>query len=271
MQEKEIPIELIPAARSILRRVTEVTGRGIEFIETEDLPVPAMLKPAMEDSPHHRLFFKKNPDEIVNHVIANECGHILRLYAVPREKRLIPVASQKTLGRYTGEIEADIRRLYGRYPPAQLMNLVMLWYESILYQLTKMPTDIRVEKWIHDEYPDLIPLQLRSLAEQNHKALATLSVEIRGTMPGRIYDACNVMNYVYFKILGKAFDLDYVAAYRFTKYFARGEELISRMESIETDTHEGDVLVIKTWAHYFHFSDWFEWAKPGKASGQHLH
>lgn len=264
-------LELIRAVRTILDRVTEVTGRDIEFVEKEDLPVPAMIGMAGEDSPNHRLFFKKDHDATVNHVIANECGHILRLYGVPEEKRLIPVASQKTLGRYTGEMEADIRRLYQRYPPEKLMNLVMLWYESILYQLTKMPTDIRVEKWIHDHYPDVVPMQLQSLAGQQEKAVATLAVDIRKTMPGRIYDACNIMNYVYFKILGKAFDLDYVASYRFTRYFARGEELISLMEEIKMDSHEGDVLVINTWARYFHFSGWFEWTRPGRVSRQHLH
>jgi hypothetical protein len=263
-------LELIQAVRSILDRVTEVTGQGIEYVETEDLPVPAMMRMAGEESPNHRLFFKKHHDETVNHVIANECGHILRLYGVPEEKRLIPAASQKTLGRYAGEMEADIRRLYRHYPPEQLMNLLMLWYESILYQLTKMPTDIRVEKWLHENYPDVIPMQLKSLAEQNEKAVATLTVDIRKTMPGRIYDACNIMNYVYFKVLGKAFDLDYVASYRFTLYFARGEELISQMEEIETDSQEGDVLMINTWAKYFHFADWFEWTQPGKVSRQHL-
>lgn len=264
-------LQLLQAVRSILERVKELTGKSIDFVEQEDLPVLAMLRMAGEDSPHHRLFFKTDHDELVNHVIANECGHILRIYSAPEEKRLIPVASQKTLGSYTGEVEADIRRLYQFYPPEKLMNLVMLWYESLLYQLTKMPSDIMIEKWLHREYPDLLPIQLRAIGEQNEKAIATLAVDIRKTMPGRIYDACNIMNYVYFNVMGKTFDLNYAEPYRFTKYFARGEELISLMKPIEVDSHEGDVLVINAWAKFFHFSDWFEWTPLGKVPRQHLH
>jgi hypothetical protein len=264
-------LQLVQAVRSILERVTELTGKGIDFVEKEDLPVPAMMRMAGKDSPHHQLFLKKDPDELVNHVIANECGHILRLYSTPEEKRLIPVASQKTLGSYTGEMEADIKRLYQIYPPGKLMNLIMLWYESVLYQLTKMPSDIMIEKWLHRDYPELLPIQLKSIGAQNEKAVATLAIDIRKTMPERIYDACNIMNYVYFKVMGKTFDLNYVEPYRFTKYFARGERLISLMKPIEMDSHEGDVLVINAWANFFNFSDWFEWTPLGKMQRQHLH
>ena len=264
-------LEMTQAVRSILERVTELTGKSIDFVEKKDLPVLAMLTMAGEDSPHHRLFFRKEHDELVNHVIANECGHILRLYSAPEEKRLIPVASQKTLGSYTGEMKDDIKQLYQIYPPEKLMNLIMLWYESVLYQLTKMPSDIMIEKWLHRDYPELLPLQLRSIGAQHEKAVTTLAVEIRKTMPGRIYDACNIMNYVYFNVMGKTFDLNYVEPYRFTKYFARGEELISLMKPVEMDSHEGDVMVINTWAKYFHFSDWFEWTPLGKVPRQHLH
>ena len=264
-------LQLVQAVRSILDRVTELTGKSIDFVEKEDLPVLAMLTMAGMDAPHHRLFFKRDHDELVNHVIANECGHILRLYDAPEEKRLIPVASQKTLGSYTGEMEADIRRLYQVYPPEKLMNLIMLWYESVLYQLTKMPSDIMIEKWLYRDYPELLPIQLKSIGAQNEKAVTTLAVDIRKTMPGRIYDACNIMNYVYFTAMGKTFDLNYVEPYRFTKYFARGEELISLMKPIALDSHEGDVLVINLWAKYFHFSDWFEWAPLGEMPRQHLH
>lgn len=264
-------LQLVQAVRNILERVKELTGKSIDFVEKEDLPVPAMLTVAGADTPRHRLFFKRDHDELVNHVIANECGHVLRLYNTPEEKRLIPVASQKTLGCYTGEMEADIKRLYQIYPPEKLMNLVMLWYESVLYQLTKMPSDIMIERWLQRDYPELLPIQLRSIGAQNEKAVATLAVDIRKTMPGRIYDACNIMNYVYFTAMEKTFGLNYVEPYRFTKYFARGEELISLMRPEAADSHEGDVLVINLWAEYFHFSGWFEWAPIGKIPRQQLH
>ncbi|HOD34667.1 MAG TPA: hypothetical protein PLR20_00235 [Syntrophales bacterium] len=264
-------LQLVQGVRTILGRVTELTGKGIDFVEKEELPVPAMLTMAGADTPRHRLFFKRDHDESVNHVIANECGHVLRLYNAPEEKRLIPVANQKTLGCYTGEMEADIRRLYQMYPPEKLMNLVMFWYESVLYQLTKMPSDIMIEKWLHREYQELLPIQLRSIGAQNDRAVATLAVEIRNTMPGRIYDACNIMNYVYFTAMGKTFGLNYVEPYRFTKYFARGEELISLVGPVEVDSHEGDVLVINLWARYFQFSGWFDWVPIGELPRQQLH
>ena len=263
-------LKLMRSVENILELVKTATGRDVEFVEKEILPVPAMIRTADPDAQANRLYFRKEHGEIINHVIANECGHILRFYSVPEDQRCIPVANQKHMACYAGELEADIRRLYGVYSPDKLMNLIMLWYESILYQLTKMPTDIAIEKWIHHDYPDLVPVQLVSLADQNDKAVAVLSTEIRDTMPGRIYDACNIMNYVYFRTIGLDFDINYVEAFRFTKFFARGEELIARTADIRTDNHEGDILMINAWAKYLEFSDWFEWTALGRVQRQHL-
>jgi len=128
----------------ILERVSELTVKASILSRKEDLPVLAMITMAVQDSPHHRLFFKRDHDELVNHVIANECGHILRLYSAPEEKRLIPWPARKPWEvipvKWKPTSSVCIRYIHGK-----MMNLIMLWYESALYQLTKMPSDIMIE------------------------------------------------------------------------------------------------------------------------------
>ena len=75
-------IHLIDIVHTILEKVKDETGKKVEFIEKNDLTTFAALKMARKNMPSHLVFYKKEHDEIINHLIAHECGHVFRLFAV---------------------------------------------------------------------------------------------------------------------------------------------------------------------------------------------
>jgi hypothetical protein len=152
-------LNLIDPVDEILEKVKELTGKHIKFIERNDLPTDATLKLARKNMPSHLILYKAEHDEAINHLIAHECGHALRMFAAPEEKRLIPSTHEQVKRNALAEIEPEVQRLSSVFPSDRLAEVVNLWYSGIIRQLTNLPPDIMVEKWIYDGYPVLRPYQ----------------------------------------------------------------------------------------------------------------
>jgi hypothetical protein len=139
--------------------------------------------------------------------------------------------------------------------------MVRLWYEGVVYQLTKMPPDIMIDKWLHDEYPELRPIQLSSLIRQRQEAVQSLAQDTRKFTPEKIYRVSNIMNYAFFKVLEDHFRLDWVAPYHKTIFIFDGSALAKMTQKEYVNNHSGDRAMIDAWAERLDMKTWFEW-KP---------
>ncbi len=92
-----MPLELIHSVQALIRQVEERTGKPVSFMEKSDLHMSAEIRIAAKSEAAHRLLYRGRHDEQVNYVIANQCGHILRIFAAPAEQRFMPVASYKAM------------------------------------------------------------------------------------------------------------------------------------------------------------------------------
>jgi hypothetical protein len=256
-----MPLELIGAVEDILRQVEERTGKEIEFVEKNDLPMSAELRTAAKDETMHRLFHRPAYDEQINYVIANQCGHILRLFGVPEEQRFMPVANYRTMMSYVMEMGDEFQRLVKVFGPEKIKRMVRLWYEGVVFQLTKMPPDIMIDKWLYDEYPELRPIQLPSLIRQRQEAVQSLVQDTRKFTPDKIYRVSSIMNYAFFKVLEDHFRLDWVAPWHSTIFIFDGSALAKVTKNDYVNNHAGDRAMIDAWAERLGLTTWFEW-KP---------
>ena len=102
-------LDLIAPVKEILDKVKQTTAKEIQFVEKDDLTTYAALKMARKDMPSHLMFYKKEHDEIINHLIAHECGHVLRIFSVSEENRLIPKTNDQIKLNALTEIEPEIQ------------------------------------------------------------------------------------------------------------------------------------------------------------------
>jgi hypothetical protein len=256
-----VPLELIGAVEDILKHVEERTGKTIELVEKKDLPRSAELRTAAKGEATHRLFHRSVYDEQINYVIANQCGHILRLFDVPEDQRFMPIANYRTMMSYIMEMGDEFHRLVKVFGSEKIKHMVRLWYEGVVFQLTKMPPDIMIDKWLYDEYPDLRPIQLSSLIRQRQEAVQSLAQDTRKFTPEKIYHVSNIMNYAFFKVLEDHFRLDWVAPYHSTIFIFDGSALAKLTEREYVNNHVGDRAMIDAWANRLGLATWFEW-KP---------
>ncbi|HEX7538894.1 MAG TPA: hypothetical protein VF358_01195 [Syntrophales bacterium] len=257
--------------RAILDTLRDVTGRDVQFVRKPELKSLARIRMAGGASAAHVLFYRDEHDPRIHHVIANECGHLIRLFRAPVERRLVAVANERTQARYREEIREDIQRLSLIHGLDTLRTFIPLWYESVVFQLTRMPPDIMIERWLYEEYPDMRDIQLAALQEQHEKAVSVLSGNFRRMTPGKIYEVSQVMNYVFFRLAGELMGIRLIDAYEKSRYILEGEELAIWTAGHYSEDHEGDVSVIDTWARALQLSEWFEWRRFDEISQDPLH
>lgn len=252
-------LSLIDPVHVILEQIEKKTQKKIKYIEKNDLDVPARIKLARKDATVHRLLYKKDHDELINYVIANQCGHIFRLLESSANKRFFPIANRKTMMCFMMEAEDDIHRLSSFFGKDKIKQLITLWYQGVVFQLTKMPPDLQIDKWLYDEYPELRPIQLTCIKTQLKNALQGISKDLRKMTPKKIYHVSNIMNFAFFKTLEDHFHLDFVAPYHRTIFIFEGSNLVRLTMGDYIDNHEGDRAMIDTWAEHLGLTTWFEW------------
>ncbi len=252
-------LQFIDAVYSILDKVKQETGKGFEYIEKDDLPTLAGLKMARKNMPSHIIVYRSEYDEIINHLVAHECGHILRMFKTPEEKRLIPFSDNTIKLAALGQIETEITDISHILPLDKLAHIVNLWYEGTIRQVTNQPPDIMIEKWLFDDYPALRPFQRKSIEKQLNESLAGLKDEVKQITPKTILDASNIMNYVFFRLLGLHLGTNYIRPYNNTTYINRGKELTAITEKEYVNTYEGDIQMANRWAQFLGLANWFKW------------
>jgi hypothetical protein len=256
-----MPLGLLDPVYTILGLVEDLTGKKIVPVAKNDLPVTAELKVAGKGDPAHRLLYRENHTDEVNYLVSHQCGHVLRLFGAEPARRFIPVANRRTMMSCFLEMDEELQRLSAVFSQEKVRKLAMLWYEGVVFQVTRMPPDIMIDKWLYDEYPELREIQLGSLKRQRKAAILGISEDMRKITPSKVYYASNVMNYAYFKVLEDHFHLDFVAPYHSTVFLYDGGSLVRLAELSYVNNHEGDRSMIDQWADRLHMKTWFEW-KP---------
>jgi hypothetical protein len=229
---------LIEAVHVILDRVKNETGKGVEFIEKNDLTTFAAVKMARRNMSSHMVFYRKQHDEVINHLVAHECGHLLRMFALPEEKRIIPYTDEILKLKSLAQIETEIIGLSKTIPLEKLSGILNLWYTGIIRQVTNQPPDIMIERWLYDDYPTLRPYQKKSIEQQLSQGIEGLNAAVSSITPRTILEASNIMNYAFFRMLGLHFGTNFIRPYNNTPYVNRGKELATIIEKEYINTYE---------------------------------
>ena len=252
-------LNLKKSVNDILQQVIDLTGKGFDFIEKNDLSTHATVKIARDTMLKHIVLYKSTSDDILNHLLAHECGHILRLNREEKKNRLIPYNDDSHKKIAFEEIYADIALLSIKFPFQMLPEIMNIWYQGLIRQLTNMPPDIMIEKWIYSEYPELRAVQLASLKRQHSEAIVGLSKRMKEMTPAKVYDSSNIMNYVFFALISEYLQTNFKGAFLSTPYPGRSSELMKITKNEYEDTYSGDSTMINRWAVYLKLDGWFSW------------
>lgn len=258
-------IQLPGDTRDILELTGERTGKGFEFrAQGFDLSDTwASVKVARGDMPDHLVLYHPGHKEHLPYLIAHECGHVLRLYGVPEEERRLPSVNRAHRRNIVYAIGNDIEKFHRiGLSPDHLSQLVTMWHGGIIRQLTNMPVDMRIERWLYEEHPGLREYQVPALIEQLRENFQVLSSQVKELTPRKVYEASNGLNAAYARYLSLMLAEDgHYSPYVGTPFERVGREL-GDYQWMTTDLgYKGDVQAINRWSRYFGTIGWWEWRR----------
>lgn len=244
---------LQPVVTEIVRKVKEVSGKDIDFRISNTISVYAVTKIARKRMSQHVIYFRKDVVDRLSYIIAHECGHILRIMEAPEEERVVPATNKATKLKVLEDIKSN------SFSKPLLAKMIGVWVDGIVMQVTNLPVDVRIERWIQKSFPSLKQEQISALEKDAEKTLAGLSKEVEMVTPTKIFAISNSMAYAYLRgigpIVGKRYDK---AFYGRNSILNLGKKLYKFLEE-EDRGYSGDIETINLWAKTLGIDGWFDW------------
>lgn len=254
---------LKPEAQQALRLAHRLAGKQPVLKQVPSLPneVRAMLvRPRLASGPYE-IHVASGQQRVLEHLIAHEVGHIVRLHSVPEEQRLAPYISQEARHRAFEQVLPELARLADRgLPENALAGLFHSWFESVVVQLANFPADLRIEAWIHKHFPGLRPIQRRSLTWEVERGFPFFQPSVSLLTPPTIYRSTMAMNAAQaFHVAELHRKRELAAPYEQHGYDRLGMRLVQFALTPEDHGHQSDMQATQEWAGELGITGWFDW------------
>ena len=245
--------DLRAVTRKVLRQVEDLSGKGIEFMREDDLPVLTTMQTARRGAPYHVVRYRPS-NEPLDYFIVYQAGFLVRLFRCEDAHRFdfVPGSDagqrMESVIRDAQTIHAEDESALGRFA-----DLTAQW---ALMTLRSLPIGMRIDRWIAVEMPELKELQRAGIALQQQQNAAMLSQKIGGlSVPPRLL-AMNAAHALFAdRLLGsERFGIPYVAA----GLRGRGTDLLRSWDEVPSDPSHDRVLVDR-WAAQLGLDSWYRW------------
>ena len=235
----------------VINEIIDTTGKEIDFRLNNNLQVFASTKIARKRMPYHIIFFRGDTANRLSYIIAHECGHISKMYSVSPDKRVVPYINNKLRNEAKKTIKIDL--------PESIKNqMVNIWIDGIIMQVTNLPVDIQIEGSIKKYLPEIMNDQKRSLKIDAENNLQILSERIKKVTPENIYHMSLSMNYAYLKYIGQITDENYISKFNNNGVVEKGIKLYDSL-IMNTKNYTEDIENINKWAEILNIKEWFSW------------
>lgn len=244
-------MSLLPCTSRVIEEVERVTNRPVVVREDASLNVLAHVRIARGDDPMHMLRYKPGGETPPDYFIVYQCGHVLRLYAAPPDKRF-----DFAVGPGGREKMAE-QMLDSRIPP-EARNMGEMLLGGLVTQLRSIPVGFRIEDWILRNYPELSGLQKRAALAQLTQNLEAIRIAGSGMFPRKVGAANVSMNAAFAAYWGRKWnDPAMTVPYKAAGQLESGMNLLAIYDRTPDDPAQ-DAQLIHEWAFELKLGGWYE-------------
>ena len=254
-----------PAVEKVLKQVESLSGKPVHIEATTNLPpnILANVKMARGALPFHMLEYQESLGASPDYVIVYQCGFIIRRHEIDVNNWQDFIA--------TPEGEAVVRNWVtnnqksAKPPQANATGLIHFLHSGLLSQVRSIPVGLRVDAWILQEFPDLLPLQEKALAKQLNDNASALRPDVQAAMPEQALAINISMSAAFAFFWAERLNQPQIALpYQATGYVERGMKLLDIVNRIPTDPSQ-DTALIDAWGDTLGMRNWYRWQKaPGE-------
>jgi hypothetical protein len=169
--------------------------------------------------------------------------------------RVVPGSNAETRAVAVKELGNELSQL----PEAMRNQMLDVWLGGLITQVTSLPACVRIERWIHREYPPLRSEQRLYLDEDVQRTLQGLSKKVERVTPKTLFRISNSITYAYLR------GIELVTGKDLRKHFSGRPSIITTgiqlYETLgEADMgYAGDIRVTNEWVKILNVSEWFTW------------
>ena len=251
------PMALNPTTDKVLQLVEKTTGLPVIVQADASLRTLASIKIAQGTAPAHFLTYNPKVGTSVNYAICVQCGYALRIFQAPE-------ADRYALGStYRGKREAEklviehLRDNKSLNRETRLQIATQL-YDGLIRQLRSMPIGLRVDEWIHREYPEIADEQRALVGQQLQDSTTSLKPEVRQVTPDKVRNASVAMSAAVAAFWSRTWsDPLPLVPYTATGDLDRGKPLLKLLDDLPSDP-SADKQLIGAWGGELGLSDWYE-------------
>jgi len=237
---------LLPETRAIIAEVELLSGRPVHVEEDSSLTSHATVVTARGGLPAHFVRYRPGAGP-VDYLIAYQLGFLIRAFSMPPEQRFL-------VGSTAMEQQEGVRALGLDVLEPEMAKWMVT---NLIIQLRTFSVGIRVDDWIRNGFPTLVPMQNESAKTQMLQNEASLAPSVRGKFPKKLVAANASMNAAFAAYWSRIFgDPRYSIPYRALGYDLVAGELLSVAERI-SDAPEQDRDLIQGWGDLLNLSGSF--------------
>lgn len=244
-------MSLLPCTRRIIEQVERVTNRPVVVREDVGLKVLADIKIARGDDAVHLVRYKAGGGVSPDYYIVYQCGHLLRFYSAPPEKRFETAARPEASQKLADEM------LKNRIP-SQAQGLGEMLLGGLITQLRSIPVGFRIEDWITSTFPELADQQRCAVQNQLTQNLETIRIAASPMIPRLVSKASVTMNAAFALFWARKWgDTSLTIPYKSAGYLDLAMKLIGIIDRTPDDA-SSDVQLIDEWAFELKLKGWYE-------------
>lgn len=254
-----------PEVAEVLRIGRKLTGKQPALKRERNLPGDARAMLTRPKAPHrpYEIRYARGQQRFLPHLIAHEVGHLVRLYQVEEEERLMPASTPETR-RTAAEALAPglVNLLTLGLPEEAIPQLFDMWLQGLGPQLANFPADLRIEAWIHEHFPGLRSIQERSLIAEVNRCAPLLQPEASRLTPAVIYFPTMAMNAAQAYHVAELYRRPELMV-PFDQYgFGDKGRYLARLALDAQDLgHRSDMAATNAWAQDLGLTGWYEWLR----------
>jgi hypothetical protein len=239
--------------QKILQSVEEISGKSIQVMRDESLPVLASLTLARNQVPFHILRYKPSNDPL-DYFVAHQAGFVLRLYGCSPTQRFdfcVNDTGTKTIGSLlsaaSGTSEANTE---------DVLTYSQMLSQWALMNLRSLPIGMRIDEWISKSFPELEDLQKQGIAIQQQQNINLLAMKLgKSHIPTSLMGPVSAYALFGDRLMkNDSFSTPFIAA----GLHDQGVELLKIWDAI---SHEpsADCQLVDAWAETSQMRTWYEW------------
>ncbi len=250
-------MDLRELQKQFLERVEIASGKTVILQSDSKFAGHAVIKVATKEQPAHLLLYRPEHESVLPYLVAYQCEFALRTIQASPSAQFDLAAKANMLSEV---LELMLQHHQGKnaVPASSVPPLAKRFGDGLGFQLRSMPITLRIDKQLHDHYPELTELQRESLDRQLQENMGALSPQAKALAPDKIIRPNASMNAAFAKFYSRLWNAPMIfAPYAAAGYGDAAAALLALNEQIPPESGN-DRGLVDAWAKELELDRWFE-------------